>query len=126
MTKFYVDVQGRYLGGFDGAEPPDGAIEVAEPPKHGMDIWANGSWVVVQVVPEQVTSRQAHAAIIMRGHDTAINAYINAITDPVERNLTRNEYERSTVFERNRPLVLTIGAALSLDLDELFIFAATL
>lgn len=44
MTKFYVDAQGRYLGGFDGAEPPDGAIEVAEPPQHGTDLWVGNAW----------------------------------------------------------------------------------
>jgi hypothetical protein len=42
MTKFYVDVAGNYLGGFDGAEPPAGAIEVPSPPAHGLDVW-NGS-----------------------------------------------------------------------------------
>lgn len=77
-------------------------------------------------VPQEVTSRQAHEALIRRGHDVAIEGYINAIVDPMVRKLTRNEYEQSAVFERHRPLVLTIGAALNLDLDELFIFASTL
>ena len=78
------------------------------------------------VVPQEVTSRQAHAALILRGYDTLIDQYIDAIADPVDRKLTRNEYEQSAVFERHRPLVLEIGAALSLDLDELFIYAASL
>lgn len=26
MTKYFVDSNGAYLGGFDGAEPPSGAI----------------------------------------------------------------------------------------------------
>lgn len=77
-------------------------------------------------VPIQVTSRQAHAALIKRGLDVPINAYIDAIADPIERKLTRNEFERAADFERNWPLVMDIGAALDLDLDELFIFAATL
>lgn len=86
------------------------------------DIAASG----LPVVPQSVTSRQAHAALIKRGHDISIDAYINAIADPVDRKLTRNEYEQSTVFARHRPLVLTIGAELGLDLDELFIYASTL
>jgi hypothetical protein len=45
MTLYFVDSSGNYLGGFDGAQPPEGAIEVPNPPNHGLDIWANGAWV---------------------------------------------------------------------------------
>ncbi len=45
MTKFYVDAGGNYLGGFDGADPPIGAIEVAFPPEHGLDIWNGTQWI---------------------------------------------------------------------------------
>jgi len=31
-TRYFVDPQGNYLGGFDGAPPPTGAIEVSDPP----------------------------------------------------------------------------------------------
>lgn len=34
-TKFFVDVDGNYIGGFDGAMPPAGSIEIPEPPEHG-------------------------------------------------------------------------------------------
>lgn len=44
MTQFFVDAQGAYLGGFDGAEPPDGAIEVLGAPAHGDDRWIDGAW----------------------------------------------------------------------------------
>ena len=50
MTKYFVDKQGAYLGGFDGAEPPDGAIEIKEPPQHGLDTWDGAKWV--KHVPE--------------------------------------------------------------------------
>ncbi len=46
MTQFYVDAAGNYLGGFDGAEPPAGAVEIQEPPAHGLDKWVNGAWVL--------------------------------------------------------------------------------
>ena len=45
MTEFYVDGNGNYLGGFDGATPPENSIEITSPPKHGLDIWINGGWV---------------------------------------------------------------------------------
>lgn len=126
MTKFYVDAQGRYIGGFDGSEPPDGAIEVVNPPNNGTDIWLNGAWSIAQVVPQEITSRQAHAALIKRGLDVSIDAYIDAIPDPVQKKLVRNEYVQSKTWERHWPLVIQIGAALGLDLDELFVFASTL
>lgn len=45
MTRFFVDADGNYLGGFDGAEPPAGAIEVPSPPPHGLDTWNGSAWV---------------------------------------------------------------------------------
>jgi hypothetical protein len=48
MTQFYVDALGNYIGGFDGAEPPAGAIEVPEPPAHGDDKWIDGTWMAYE------------------------------------------------------------------------------
>jgi hypothetical protein len=45
MTKFFVDNSGNYLGGFEGADPPQGAIEVPTPPAHGLDTWNGNAWV---------------------------------------------------------------------------------
>lgn len=39
MTKYYVDKNGNYIGGFDGSEPPKDSIEVSSPPEHGSYIW---------------------------------------------------------------------------------------
>lgn len=44
MTKYYVDDEGNYIGGFDGAEPPAGAIEVPHPPEHASNVWNDGRW----------------------------------------------------------------------------------
>lgn len=43
-TKFYVDESGIYLGAFCGAEPPEGAREVHEPPTDARDIWQFPGW----------------------------------------------------------------------------------
>lgn len=45
MTKFYVDNAGKYLGGFDGALPPDGSIEVQAPPPDGRMTWDGSKWI---------------------------------------------------------------------------------
>lgn len=42
QTKYYSDAAGKYLGGFAGAEPPEGAIEVPFPPRFAHAIW-NGA-----------------------------------------------------------------------------------
>lgn len=72
-TKFYRDVAGNYLGGFDGFQPPDkivvdpetkqetrvqqpfvmpdipaGAIEINTPPPHGTDTWNGTAWIPAQ------------------------------------------------------------------------------
>jgi hypothetical protein len=45
MTKYFVDAQGNFLGGFDGAEPPIDAAEVPNAPVNGLDKFINGAWV---------------------------------------------------------------------------------
>lgn len=43
-TKHYVNDAGQYIGGFgDGAVPPQGAVEVPEPP-HGRATWDGAAW----------------------------------------------------------------------------------
>jgi hypothetical protein len=44
MTKYYVDDEGNYIGGFDGAEPPAGAIEVPEAPADARQKWSGDGW----------------------------------------------------------------------------------
>ena len=45
MTKYYIDEAGRYLGGFDGAKPPEGSIEIDAPPTDGRNTWNGTVWV---------------------------------------------------------------------------------
>lgn len=53
MTKFYVNDQGVYLGGFEGAEPPIGAIEVPEPPSDARQIWDGEAWLPLPTKVDQ-------------------------------------------------------------------------
>lgn len=45
MTKFYVDDEGVYIGAYDGAEPPEGAIEVPSAPENAVQKWIDGEWL---------------------------------------------------------------------------------
>lgn len=46
VTRYYVDAAGRYLGGFEGAEPPAGSVEIDAPPQHGSQVrdMTTGQW----------------------------------------------------------------------------------
>lgn len=45
MTKYYADLEGNYIGGFDGVEAPTDSVEVAQPPEHGLDKWNGAEWI---------------------------------------------------------------------------------
>lgn len=80
------------------------------------------------VVPQVVTMRQATQALILAGLDDDVEALLAAMPG-TEGKLARAEWAKSQVVERNRPLVVQMGAALGLsdaDVDQLFITAAGL
>lgn len=129
MTKFYVDALGAYLGGFDGAEPQAGAIEVQTPPSNGADMWVDGTWVTAVVIPQSVTRRQAKQALLLQGLLANVQPAIDAILDPQQRGLMQIEWDDSQEFVRTRTSLIQIGAALGLDaagLDALFVQAGGL
>lgn len=53
-TKYYVDTEGNYLGGFEGSAPAN-ATEVANPPAHGRAKWLNNAWE--EPVPDRVIGK---------------------------------------------------------------------
>jgi hypothetical protein len=81
------------------------------------------------LVPQQVTRRQARQALLLNGLLDQVPEKIATISDATERGLAQIEWEDSQVFERNRPLLISIGTAIGLDsdgLDALFVQAAGL
>lgn len=81
------------------------------------------------LVPAKVTRRQARQALLLAGKLAGVQAAIDAIPDPTLRQLAEIEWTDSLEFERNRPLLIQLGAALGLDsaaLDQLFIAAHAL
>jgi len=67
-TKYFVNSAGDYLGGFCGAIPPEGAIEVPTAPNHGTDKYVDGQWqpsheFVLATVREQRTKKLEYADV---------------------------------------------------------------
>lgn len=80
-------------------------------------------------VPLQVSRRQARQALLLAGLLDQVPAKIALIEDTTKRGMAQIEWEDSQVFERNRPLLIEIAAAIGLDaagLDKLFIEAGGL
>lgn len=85
-------------------------------------------------VPATVTRRQARQALLLAGLLDDVPAAIALLDDGTpegaqKMRLAQIEWEDSLEFERARPLVIEIGAAIGLDaakLDELFATAAGL
>ncbi|MES0049241.1 hypothetical protein [Mesorhizobium sp. M0053] len=66
-TKYFVDSNGRYLGGFDGADPPFGAIEVPEAPEDARQVWDRSAWSAPPAMRQMVLKSVVQARIIDAG-----------------------------------------------------------
>jgi len=76
-------------------------------------------------VPEEVSMGQARLALYEHDKLAAVEALLNAMSEPA-RTRARIEWDYRPTVRRDSPLVAQLGAALDLDLDDLFIHAATL
>lgn len=77
-TKYFVNDKGDYLGGFDGAQPPIGSIEVPFPPMHASQKWDGLMW---GKVPTDWLRRKEY---INRG--VTFEALMEAIVESVAEN----------------------------------------
>jgi len=128
MTKFYADADGVYLGGFDGAEPPVGAIEVPSAPAHAAAIWSGLNWVEpAPAVPRSVPMLNARLTLIGAGKMAAVRAYLDAIPG-IEGEQAREYFLSSLTMLRDHPLVLGIPPEIMTEAekDALFIAAGAL
>jgi hypothetical protein len=66
-TRYYVDEQGRYLGGFNGTDGPEGAIEVPDAPSDATQIWSGTAWSAAPVDRQMVLKSIVQARIIDAG-----------------------------------------------------------
>lgn len=81
MTRFFVDSNGAYLGGFEGLEPPAGAIEVQQAPEDARQIWQDGAWSAAPAARQLVLKSVVQARIIEAGKMS--EAYAALTSNPV-------------------------------------------
>lgn len=125
VTRFYVDPNGVYLGGFAGVEPPAGSVEIDAPPAHGSQVrnMATGEWSAPTLpVPQAVGRAQAKIWLHRAGKLTAVQTYIDGAND-AELSLW---WDEATTFERQNPHILALAAGFDIDLDTAFREAAAI
>ena len=80
--------------------------------------------------PETCTPRQLRIALIQSGISlSTIEAQIDAISDPIQREIARAEWEYALQIKKQHPLVGMIAGALNLteqQITDIFILAVTL
>lgn len=92
-------------------------------------VFAGTEAITAPRVPAKVTRRQARQALAMAGLLAAVQPAIDAIPDPLQRQLAQIEWDDSQDFERDRPLLIQLGHAIGLDdagIDAMFIQAGGL
>lgn len=66
-SKYFIDSDGKFLGVFDGAEPPNGSIEVKIMPSDGRYIWKGNKWTIPSELVSVVRSEKRQAEYNKRG-----------------------------------------------------------
>jgi len=56
--KYYKDIDGNYLGGWDD-NPPSSAIETNAPPSDARMVYLSGSWVVTDAQAQEIVNKEA-------------------------------------------------------------------
>lgn len=124
MTKYYTDPDGNYIGAFDGADPPLGAIEVPTAPEDARQKFLGGEWSAVpEPVPDIISDRQffqelanrsvisqqeALAAVATGAIPAAMLALISQL--PEEQQFPAQMLvSGATTFRRSHPIAALIG-----------------
>lgn len=85
--------------------------------------------VIQPNIPQAVSRRQALQVLLITGKMSLVQPAIDSIQDPLQRGLAQIEFDESQVFERNRPLLITMCHAMGMtdsQIDEMFIAASKL
>lgn len=80
-------------------------------------------------VPGSISRRQAKQLLIQLGQIESIQNIIDAVEDPIEKQLLQSWWDDSQTFERHHPTVIEISSLLGWseqDLDDMFIEASKL
>jgi hypothetical protein len=127
VTKYFVDVSGAYVGGFDGAEPPDGSIEVPMAPDDARQIWdalTQAYGVIPPTSINSVSARQFKLQLLASGLLDQVDAWIATQSKAVQI-----AYEYSGMFVRTEPMMAAGFAAMGFtaeQIDDFFTAAAEL
>jgi hypothetical protein len=124
MTLYFVDASGNYLGGFDGATPPSGSVQVPSAPADGRQKWVNGAWAALVLVPDVISPRQFRQSLTYYGFRTNVENGVAASDQD-----TKDWYAFATQFERTHPKVLSMATQLgytSAQIDSVWTYGANI
>lgn len=128
-TKYFIDATGIYIGAFEGATPPAGAVEVPHAPSNANGQWRGGDWVYPEqpleapeiisrrqfyeglAETERITKAEALAAIKTGAIPPALQLMLDAMTDPDEKFKADMLLSGASEFQRSHPLVSVFAAA---------------
>jgi len=135
----YVEAQGEIrelpddlVAAWLAAENPKASQWTLLPPRPSEDAAWNGSeWVVpLPAIPASVSSRQIRLWLIRHGVSlAAVDAAIDAIPDPLQRDSVRVEWDYAPYVERSHPMLVPLAASLGLSeaqVDQAFLEAASI
>ena len=91
MIRYFVDTNGDYIGGYEGAEPPEGAIEIAAPPEHAADKMVGGVWVKAPQPPDLITFN----ALFLQGYIEDIFTQSQLIDAELAQKITDEQYRNA-------------------------------
>lgn len=85
MTVYYVDKDGKFLGGFDSVEPPVEAVREVPPPVNGKDRWNfdTSSWEPVGTPVSELRRLAYHKEL--GNHYEQLNAICSALETFAEK-----------------------------------------
>jgi hypothetical protein len=133
--KFADEVRAAGLGGLTFSWSPDGTIFGRESLTPEQDATLDAVLAAhdpeAQSTDVKLTPRQLRLALLSTGTtESGVDALIDAIPDTEEKEWARIEWKHATSFERDHPLIDSIGTALgytdSTQIDTLWTWASAL
>lgn len=110
---------------------PEGEVLEGLLVKHASVINREPTIEEIRAAMTPLTPRQLRLAIVVHADISlaSVQAAIDAIPDPTEREAAQVEWDYATKFERLHPTILRLGASLGLtpeQIDDLWVIAETL
>jgi hypothetical protein len=125
-TRYFADHSGNYIGAFDGAVLPEGAIEVPEAPEDAQQIWNGEAWGALPLqVPDRVSPAQAEIALY-RYDVGVLLGRVNDLIAAYPYEPVRIWWRKATYISRDHPYLQALALELELSdelVDTLFVEA---